>query len=260
VALHGGRDFTWHDDENAPRVAIVNPEFARRLFGSANGAIGRYFKLHDGARAEVIGLAEQGKYQSLTEDPAPTIFLPILQSPSTATWLVVHSAVDLAALAPAMREKLRELDSGLPVSIQTRIEEMGPILFGPRMATAALGVMGIMGAMLALTGIFGMAAYAVSKRMRELGIRVALGAKRSQVLSAALGHAVRLLAIGSGAGLVLGILASRVLATVVYEATPRDPVVLAGVVVAMGLLGLLATWIPAQRALRVDPMMLLREE
>jgi ABC-type antimicrobial peptide transport system permease subunit len=105
-----------------------------------------------------------------------------------------------------------------------------------------------------------MAAHAVSKRLRELGIRVALGAQRKEVLQAALGRALRLLAFGSAAGLLLGILASRVLASIVYEATPRDPLVLAGVVVAMALLGLLATWIPARRALSVDPMILLREE
>jgi ABC-type antimicrobial peptide transport system permease subunit len=128
------------------------------------------------------------------------------------------------------------------------------------MATITLGVMGGMGALLAITGIFGMAAYSVSKRLRELGIRVALGAQRKEVLKAALGRAFRLLAFGSAAGLLLGILASRVLAFIVYEATPRDPLVLAGVVVAMAMLGLIATWIPARRALSIDPMVLLREE
>jgi ABC-type antimicrobial peptide transport system permease subunit len=117
-----------------------------------------------------------------------------------------------------------------------------------------------MGAMLAITGIFGMAAYSVSKRLRELGIRVALGSQRKEVVQAALGRAFKLLAFGSAAGLFLGILASRVLALIVYQATPRDPLVLAGVVLAMALLGLLATWIPARRALSVDPMVLLREE
>jgi ABC-type antimicrobial peptide transport system permease subunit len=117
-----------------------------------------------------------------------------------------------------------------------------------------------MGAMLALTGIFGMAAYSVSKRLRELGIRIALGAQRREVLQTALGRALKLLAFGSAAGLLLGLLATRVLAFIVYQATPRDPLVLGGVVLAMLLLGLLATWIPAQRALGADPLMLLREE
>jgi ABC-type antimicrobial peptide transport system permease subunit len=105
-----------------------------------------------------------------------------------------------------------------------------------------------------------MAAYSVSKRLKELGIRMALGAQRKQVLQAALGRPIKLLALGSAAGLVLGIVAGRVLHFIVYLATPRDPLVLASVVLAMALLGLLATWIPAQRALSVDPLMLLREE
>jgi ABC-type antimicrobial peptide transport system permease subunit len=117
-----------------------------------------------------------------------------------------------------------------------------------------------MGAMLAITGIFGMAAFTVSKRLRELGIRMALGAQRKEVLRAALGRPVKLLAFGSAAGLLLGILAAKVLAFIVYQANPRDPLVLTGVVFAMLLLGLLATWIPAQRALSVNPLILLREE
>jgi ABC-type antimicrobial peptide transport system permease subunit len=120
--------------------------------------------------------------------------------------------------------------------------------------------MGGMGAMLAITGIFGMAAYSVSKRLRELGIRVALGAQRRQIIQAALARPLRLLTFGSAAGLILGILASRVLSYVVYQATPRDPVVLAGLVLAMAVLGLVATWIPARRALSVDPMILLRDQ
>ena len=123
-----------------------------------------------------------------------------------------------------------------------------------------LGVLGLLGAMLAVTGIFGMASYTVSKRLRELGIRMALGARRTQVLRAALGRAFVLLSAGSAAGLVLGILATKVLSYIVYQAGPKDPVVLGGVVLTMLVLGLAAAWIPAQKALAVDPMILLREE
>ena len=258
--LLSGRTFTWHDDKDSPRVAVVNPAFARKVFGSEKKVVGAYFKMRDGTRLQVVGIAEQGKYQSLTEDPTPALFLPILQSPSSATWLVVRSDRNPQQLGAAIRNRLRDLDAGMPVKIQTWYTVMDGILLGPRMATISLGVMGIMGALLAVTGIFGMAAYSVSKRLRELGIRVALGAQRKELLQAALGRALKLLAFGSAAGLLLGILASRVLAFIVYQATPRDPVVLAGVVLAMSLLGLLATWIPARRALSIDPMVLLREE
>jgi ABC-type antimicrobial peptide transport system permease subunit len=127
-------------------------------------------------------------------------------------------------------------------------------------ATVSLGVLGALGAMLALTGIFGMAAYSVSKRLREFGIRIALGAQRKEVLHAALSRTFRLLAFGSGAGLLLGMAASKVLSFIVYQATPRDPMVLTGVVLAMMMLGLLAAWVPAMRALSADASMLLRGE
>jgi predicted permease len=255
-----GRSFTWHDDKAAPRVAVVNREFARKIFGSVTGAMGGYYKLKDGARVQVVGIAENGKYDSLTEDAKPAMFLPILQSPSSETWLIVRSGRDPQQLAATIRSKLRDVDAGLPFVVQTWEQALDITFFGPRLATATLGVMGAMGALLSVIGIFGMAAYSVSKRKKELGIRMALGAQRKEVLQAALGRAFNLLAFGSTAGLLLGILASRVLAFIVYTATPRDPLVLAGVVLAMALLGLVATWIPAQRALSIDPMMLLREE
>jgi predicted permease len=255
-----GRGFTWRDDKDSPRVAVVNKEFARKIFGSAPAAIGRYFKMPDGLRIQVVGVAEDGKYSSLTEDPVAVMFVPILQSPSSSTFLVVRSDGVAQELGPAIRVALRRVDAELPVFIQPRYKELDAVLFGPRMATITLGVLGLMGAVLSITGIFGMAAYAVSKRMRELGIRMALGAQRKEVLLAALGRPLKLLAVGSGAGLLLGILATRVLAFIVYQATPRDPLVLAGVVLAMALMGMLATWIPAQRALAVNPLILLREE
>jgi predicted permease len=260
TALLAGRSFTWNDDKNAPAVAVINREFAKRIFGSVPSAVGRNLKLPDGTRVQVVGVVEDGKYLLLTEDRQPAMFLPFLRSQSAAAYLVVRSRRDPQHLATAMRAKLRELDAGLPVDIQSWSSLLNSVLLAPRLATMALGVMGMMGAMLSITGIFGMAAFSVSKRLKELGIRVALGAKRTEVLKAALGRAVKLLAFGSAAGLVLGVLASRVLASIVYQATPRDPVVLGGVVLAMALVGLLATWIPAQRALSVDPLVLLREE
>jgi ABC-type antimicrobial peptide transport system permease subunit len=172
----------------------------------------------------------------------------------------VRTDSDPQPLVGAVREKLHSLDAGLPLNVQPWTSELQGVLFPSRMATVSLGVLGAMGAMLSITGIFGMAAYSVSKRMRELGIRIALGAKPQEVLQAALARPFKLLLFGSVAGLILGLLATRVLAAIVYQATPRDPVVLAGVVLAMALLGLLATWIPAHRALSVDPLILLRDE
>jgi hypothetical protein len=256
-----GRDFTWQDEKNASLVAVINREFARKIFGSVTNALGRYYKMPDGKRIQVVGIVEDGKYSpSLTDPLPPAMFLPILQTPSSETFAVVRSGGNPQHLAAAVRTKLRDLDSGLLSFIQPWNKAMDGALFPARMAALSLGVLGAMGAILSVTGIFGMAAYSVSKRKRDLGIRMALGAQRKEVLTAALGRAVKLLAFGSAAGLLLGILASRVLAAIVYQATPRDPLVLAGVVLAMAMLGLVATWIPAQRALSIDPAILLREE
>jgi predicted permease len=261
TTLLSGRQFTQHDHQNSPRVAIVNREFVRKVFDSATSPVGRYFKMRDGTRVQVVGIVEDGKYTAnLAEDEQAAMFLPILQSPSNNAWIVVRSSRDPQQLAAAIRGQLRNVDAALPVFMQTWNQEMSGALFAPRMAALSLGVLGLMGAILSLTGIFGMAAYSVSRRKRELAIRIALGAGRHEILRTALGRALKLLASGSAAGLILGFLASRVLAAIVYQATPRDPLVLAGVVLAMASLGLAATWIPAQRTLSLDPVILLREE
>jgi ABC-type antimicrobial peptide transport system permease subunit len=242
-------------------VAVVNREFAVKLFGSAGNALGHSFKLPDGTRMQVVGIVESGKYKGVTDDGAAAMFLPILQSPTAATNLVIRSSRDPRQVAGAIRNTLHDLDRALPYYLGTWSQQLDDFaLFPSHVATVSLGVLGAMGAMLSITGLFGTAAYSVSRRRKELGIRIAIGAQRKEVLQAALGRAGKLLALGSAAGLILGILAARVLASIVYQASPRDPLVLGGVVLAMLLLGLLATWIPAQRALSIDPLTLLREE
>jgi len=258
--LLAGRNLTFGDDDKAPVVALVNREFAVKVFGSVEKAVGGHFKFWGGNRAEVVGVVEDGKYRSLTEDQKPAMFFPFLQHKSSGTWLVVRSMRDPQEMTAALQTTLHGIDSGLPINIRTWTQEMDSALFAPRVATVALGILGLLGAMLALTGVFGMASYVVSKRLRELGIRVALGAGQQQILRASLGRAFRLLAIGSIAGVVLGVMATRVLSHIVYQATPRDPVVLGGVCLTMLVLGLVAAWIPARKALAVDPLILLREQ
>lgn len=258
--LLAGRDLTFNDDKKSPTVALVNRQFAEKVFGSVEKAVGGHFKFWGGSRAEVVGVVENGKYRTLTEEQQPAMFFPLAQHQSSDTFLVVRSNRDSAEIAHGLERAIHGLDSSLPVSIQTWPEEMGTALFAARVATVALGVLGLLGAMLAVTGVFGMASYAVSKRLRELGIRVALGAGRQEILRTSLGRAFRLLAIGSIAGVALGLMGTRVLAYIVYQATPKDPLVLVGVASTMLLLGLLASWIPARRALAVDPLILLRDE
>jgi ABC-type lipoprotein release transport system permease subunit len=261
TSLLAGRNLSWHDDRNTPRVALVNSEFARKVFGSPAQAMGEYYKMRDGTRIQVAGIVENGRYTTnIVETLQPAMFLPMAQNPSSSTWLVVRSSLDPQQLAAAIRGAVRQVDPELPLFMETWSQGMGGAMFGTHVATVALGVLGVLGAILSITGIFGMAAYSVSKRMRELGIRMALGAQRKEVLQASLGRPLKLLVLGSSAGLTLGILSVRVLGAIVYQATPRDPVVLGGVAAAMVLLGLVATWIPARRALSLDPVTLLREE
>jgi ABC-type antimicrobial peptide transport system permease subunit len=257
--LLAGRDFTWQDDANKPKVALVNEIFARKMFGSTL-AVGRHFLFSDKSLYEVIGLVEDGKYGSLTEDPAPAMFLPLAQNNQGDTAVVVRSPLPPAEIAAALNRVLASVDSSLPFTIHSWSDALAFVLFPARVATAALGVMGLLAAMLAVTGVFGMAAYSVSKRLKEFGIRVALGAQRTQLMRAALVRPVVLLLSGSLVGLMLGMVASGLLARLIYQATPRDPLVLAGAIVTMTLVGIVATWIPARRALAVDPAQLLRDE
>ena len=260
TALLAGRAFTRHDEDKAPIVAVVNREFARKVFGSVDKAIGGHFKFWGDKRAEVVGVVEDGRYQTLTEDAKPAMFFSFLQFQASDTWLIVRSERDPQQIAAALHSAIHSLDPALPLEIKTWDTELGSALFPAHVATVSLGVLGLLGAMLAITGIFGMAAYTVSKRLRELGIRIALGANQGKVLSAALGRTFRLLLIGSTAGMILGVMATSVLSSIVYQATPKDPTILGGVILTMLLVGVIASLVPARRALAVDPMILLRDQ
>lgn len=257
--LLAGRDFNWEDGPNALKVVIVNQTLARRLFGDAP-PLGRRFLGGDLKPCVIVGVVEDGKYDSLTEDPKAAMFFPLAQAPNGNTTVVVRSQLPPSEVAPVLYRVLHGIDSGLPFTIQTWPQALALVLFPARMATAALGVMGLLAAMLAVTGVFGMAAYTVSKRMRELGIRVAMGARSAQLVRSALARPVVLLLAGSALGLAGGVVASRLLAFLVYQATPRDPLVLGGALLTMVVIGVVATAIPAARALGVNPARLLREE
>jgi predicted permease len=253
-----GRDVSWRDNTETPYVAIVNETFSRKMWGDTP-AIGQRFIFLDHLR-EVVGVAEDGKYHQMQEPPQPVVFLPFAQSEQGAPVFVARSSLAQNEMAAALERTLSRLDPDAPIRVQSWPDAMGGALLPARAATVSLGVMGLLAAMLAVTGIFGMAAYNVSRRMKELGIRVALGARTKHVMSAAVGRPIVLLGIGSLAGLLLGVFASRLLGQIVYQANPRDPVVVVGAVLTMVLLGIAASAIPALRALAVDPSKLMREE
>jgi predicted permease len=257
--LLAGRDFSWYDNTSTPHVAIINQTLARMLFGKAP-AVGRHFAEPEPMVYTVVGVVANGKYGSLTEDPRPAMFLALAQNNDNDCTLVVRSERSSAEISAALVEMIQKIDPSLPVSTESWPDALGLVLFPARVATVALGVLGLLACMLAATGIFGMASYTVARQLRELGIRVALGAQRRQVLGVAMRRTGLVLGIGSVAGLVLGALASRVLASIVYEATVYDPVVLGGAVAAMVAIGALAAVGPARRALLADPAVLLKEQ
>jgi ABC-type antimicrobial peptide transport system permease subunit len=256
--LLSGRDFTWHDDAKAPHVAIVNETFTRGMFGD-QPALGMSFLMGQ-IPYQIVGVMEDGKYDFLTEAPRAAMFFALEQNPDSDTTLVIRSQLPPSDIVPQLRQTFARIDPTLPFVIESWPDALAFVLFPARVATVTLGVMGLFAAMLAVTGVFGMAMYSVSKRFREFGIRVALGAQSVRLMRSALGRPVAVLLVGSAIGLLLGAVASQVLAQIVYQATPRDPVVFAGVMITMAGLGLLATWIPARRTLRVQPARLLREE
>ena len=258
--LLGGRDFSWQDTTQTPYVAIVNETFARKMWGDTS-AIGQRFIVR-GNLTEVVGVVEDGKYHNMQESQQPVAYLSLSQNEQNHMIFVARSQRAQDEMAATLERTLNGLEPNARVKVQSWLEVLGGVnaLFPARAATIALCVMGVLASMLAVTGIFGMAAYNVSRRMKELGIRVALGARTKHVMSAAVGRPIALLVVGSLLGLLSGVLASRFLGQIVYQANPRDPVVVIGAVLTMALLGIAASAIPALRALAADPAKLLREE
>ena len=259
--LLAGREFTWHDDTKSPQVAIVNLAFARRILHNPD-AVGKHFRGGVlGPFAEVIGVVEDGKYESLTESPEPVVFWSILQSYNSTTTVEVKSALPATQMVAEIRQAIARLDPELPLYGVGSLEQMlGFAFFPTRAAAIALSAFGILAIMLATTGIHGLVAYAVSRRTHEIGIRMAIGARPGEVLRLVLGKTAALLVLGSLVGLTLALAVGQAISSVVYEMQPRDPLVILSAWIAIALLGLFASWSPARRAMRVDPMVALRYE
>jgi ABC-type antimicrobial peptide transport system permease subunit len=223
--------------------------------------VGRYFKNRSGLPIQIVGIVADGKFQALSEDPQGAAFFPISQQASTATALIVQPLGDTAEMAATIRKVVRDLDPAIPIRESGVWNSQLSLTFLPsQVATVALGLFGAFGLLLSVTGTFGLASYTVSRRLRELCIRVALGAQAKQILSAALGRMLILLGTGSLVGILLGVAASRLLSAIVFQAGAQDPIVLASVALTMVLTGSLSVAGPVRRALRIDPAKLLREQ
>ena len=261
VKLLAGREFTWRDDAKAPSVAIVNLAFAKRVF-HADNIVGKRFPSYNASNlVEVVGVVEDGKYESLTEAQRPALFQPSLQSYNSTTTLEVNSSLPATQMIGEIRQAIARLDPELPLYGSGSLEQMLGFAFFPmRAAAVALSAFGLLAIMLAATGIHGLVAYAVSRRTREIGIRMAIGAQPLGVLRLVLGKTAALLVLGSLIGLALAFAVGRVITSIVYESQPHDPLVMLSVWLSIALLGLLASWSPARRATRVDPLTALRYE
>ncbi|HKD44325.1 MAG TPA: ABC transporter permease [Candidatus Angelobacter sp.] len=260
IKLQAGRAFTWHDDRGAPLVAIVNRALAKQILHVDN-AVGKRFHGPGGSMIEIVGMVEDGKYESPAEAPTPAVFVPFLQNYNTTHTLMVRSSLPVEELVARMREVLGKLDPNLPLfSAGSMTQLLGFAFFPARAAALALSAFGLLAVVLAITGIHGMVSYAVAQRTHEIGIRVALGASPVHVVRLVLGRTIHLLAVGSLIGMVLALASGKLVSAIVYEARPSDPRVLAAIFLAIAALGGIASWTPTRRALRIDPTIALRHE
>ena len=259
IRLRAGREFQASDIADAPRVAVINETFARHILRT-DSPIGRRFRYGmRGNWIEVVGLAEDGKYELLSELPRAAVFESTTQQYSTNTLLTARSSLPPDRLAQAMRVVVSTLDPGLALYETQSLDDMLAMQRVPsRVAAIALGAFGVLALLLAVTGLHGVVAQTVARRRREIGIRIAIGARPAQVLRLVLARTLMLVAGGVVVGAVLVALAASALASIVFGASVSDPVVLGGVALGLGLAGALSCWIPARRALGTSPISALR--
>jgi predicted permease len=256
-----GRDFTEQDDEKAARVAIVNETFARSFFPGED-PIGRRFSLGspEGTKTQVVGVVQDGKYAGLNETPKPLICRPLWQSEVGATSLIVRTEGDPQRLMAAIRGEIQQLDSQLPISSSTLVEKLSIPLLPVRIAASVLGVFGLLALALAAIGIYGVISYAVSTRTREIGIRMALGAQKGEVLNMVLSQGMKLTLIGVLIGLSASLATTRLMTSFLFGVSATDPATFLLASAVLAAVALVACYLPALRATRVDPMVALRHE
>jgi predicted permease len=261
TSLLSGRDFDQRDKQDGKRVAIVNQAFAQQMLRGED-PIGRRFGTGpDGKPIEIIGVAETGKYFSLAEAQKPAFWRPMEIWYSSNSALVARTKLNGPEALGEIRAAVRDLDPTIALySTGTLLDQLDFPLFPARIAASALGAFGLLALILAATGIYGVMAYAISRRTREIGIRMAIGAGQSQVLGMVGKHALLLIGSGTVIGLAAALVVGRLLAQILYGIQPTDPTTFA--IVFMMMLGVagVACWIPARRAIRIDPIRALRQE
>jgi predicted permease len=262
VPLLRGRDFSEQDHAEAPRVVIVSEAAARR-FWPGQDAVGQRLRLHsaDGSVRTVIGVARDTKVRTLGEAPRPYVYEPFQQTYDSWMFLLVRTSGDPRAILAGLRHEVMALDETMPImELKTMGEHLSIMLFPPRMGGILLAVFGALGVLLATVGLYGVVAYGVSRRTHEVGIRIALGARRTDVVYLVLRQALAVVVVGTGIGLALAFVATQPLAGLLYGTSASDPLTFAGVTLLLAAVAVAASLVPALRAARVDPAIALRYE
>ena len=260
IPLLQGRAFTTADQDGSLPVAIINEDLARRYWPHGN-AIGKYLRLSgDTVRRQIVGVVKTTNYTTLGEAPQPCLYLPLRQSPGGSANLYVRSAGDPSLLLPAVQRGIKEVDPGVQVTdVRTGAKFVNQVLWNARIVLGMLGIFGLLALALASVGLYGILAYSVSSRQREMGVRMALGASRFDVLRLVLRQGMALVAIGVSLGLAISLLIGRAFSSMLFGLSPADPLSLLGASAVLLLVAALACYLPALAASRMDPMQALRE-
>ncbi|HET9479683.1 MAG TPA: ABC transporter permease [Pyrinomonadaceae bacterium] len=261
-----GREFTDHDQTKTEAVAVVNETFVRRLLphvSSSNEAIGKRISFNSpaGPFISIVGIAGDGKYFNITEDPRPFIWTPLTQDYWSNGILTVRTEGNPESLFAAVRKEIQALDPNLPLfDVKTLTDHMRLALFPARIAATVLGVFGLVALLLSAIGIYGITSYTVAQRTHEIGIRLALGAQLSNVLKLVLSHGLKLTIIGAALGVFGAYVATRAITSVLYGVSATDPFTFVFVSVLLVGVALVASYVPSRRATKVDPLVALRNE
>jgi predicted permease len=264
IPILKGREFTDRDGAGAPETAIVNQECARRLWPDQE-ALGRRISLNgaQGPFAEVIGVAQDAKYDELSESPRPFVYLSHFQSPDLLSELalLVRAKERPANLLTAVQHELRSMDANLPIyDVSTLAGTLRLRSDKQRGMTKLLSLFSALALLLASVGLYGVLAFSVQRRTREIGIRMALGARRGDILGMLIGEGLRLTLWGVGVGLVLSAGLTRLLSGILFGVEPADLATIAGVSLLLAAVGAAASSLPARKATRIDPMLALRHD
>jgi predicted permease len=262
IPIVEGRDFNEFDREGSTMVAVINKTVARQLWPSQDALHKRFWIVqHPETFYEVVGVTADSVIANIGEDPTPMIYRPMQQEYAPGAALLVRTSGELGKLLGAVRDQVQTLDKNMPIrgtgTIQEQIEQG---LWASRMGAALLSIFGGLALALAMIGIYGVMSYTVAQRTQEIGIRMALGAQASDVLRLVLGQGMLLALSGAAAGIVGALLVGRMIADLLYGIRPQDPITYAGVALVLILVALVACYIPARRATRVDPLVALRYE